>query len=74
MKQIEEWSGMSKTTLWRKLEILEEKSRISRVSDMKQVDIPTERYITGLTSWKNAKEFHVCKILQTWIYQLKQAL
>ena len=41
-KQIEEWSGMSKTTLWRKLEILEEKSRISRVSDMKQVDIPTE--------------------------------
>ena len=41
-KQIEEWSGVSKTTLWRKLEILEEKGRISRVSDMKQVDIPTE--------------------------------
>lgn len=41
-KQIEEWSGMSKTTLWRKLEILEDKGRISRVSDMKHVDIPTE--------------------------------
>lgn len=41
-KQIEEWSGMSKTTLWRKLEILEDKGRISRVSDMKHVNVQTE--------------------------------
>lgn len=41
-KQIEEWSGMSKTTLWRKLKILEEKSRISSVSCIKHVNIPTE--------------------------------
>ena len=41
-KQIEEWSGMSTTTLWRRLNDLEECERISRFSDLKNVDIPTE--------------------------------
>lgn len=40
-KQIEEWSKMSKTTLWRWLEKLEKAHRISRVSDMKHVDMST---------------------------------
>ena len=38
-KQIEEWSGMSKTTLNRRLSKLEEVGRLS-VSDMKQIKIP----------------------------------
>lgn len=41
-KQIEEWSGMSTTTLWRRLNDLEECERISRFSDLKNVDIHTE--------------------------------
>ena len=41
-KQIEEWSEMSTTTLWRRLNDLEECERISRFSDLKNVDIPTE--------------------------------
>ena len=38
-KQIEEWSKMSKTTLWRRLNDLEECERISRFSDLIQVYI-----------------------------------
>lgn len=38
-KQIENWSEMSKTTLWRWLEKLEKASRIQSVSDMKQIKI-----------------------------------
>ena len=41
-KQIEEWSGMSTKTLWRRLNELEECERISRLSDLTNVDIPTE--------------------------------
>ena len=41
-KQIEEWSKMSKTTLWRWLEKLENASRIQSVSDMKQIKIDDE--------------------------------
>ena len=41
-KQIEEWSEMSTTTLWRLLNDLEECERISRFSDLKNVNIPTE--------------------------------
>ena len=41
-KQIEEWSEMSTTTLWRRLNDLEECERISRFSDLKNVDIQTE--------------------------------
>ena len=40
-KQVENWSEMSKTTLWRWLEKLEKARRISRVSDMKHVDVIT---------------------------------
>ena len=40
-KQVENWSKMSKTTLWRWLERLEKAHRISRVSDMKHVDVST---------------------------------
>lgn len=40
-KQVENWSEMSKTTLWRWLEKLEKARRISRVSDMKHVDVVT---------------------------------
>ena len=38
-KQIENWSEMSKTTLWRWLEKLENASRIQSVSDMTQIKI-----------------------------------
>ena len=38
-KQIEEWSGVTKTTLWRWLGKLEKASRIQSVSDMKQIKI-----------------------------------
>ena len=41
-KQIENWSGMPKKTLWRRLNDLEECERISRFSDLMQVYIPTE--------------------------------
>ena len=41
-KQIENWSGMSTTTLWRRLNDLEECERISRFSDLKNVDFQTE--------------------------------
>ena len=41
-KQIEEWSKMSKTTLWRWLERLEKARRIQSVSDMKQIKIDDE--------------------------------
>ena len=40
-KQVENWSEMSKTTLWRWLERIEKAHRISRVSDMKHVDVIT---------------------------------
>ena len=40
-KQVENWSGMSKATLWRWLERIEKAHRISRVSDMKHVDVST---------------------------------
>ena len=38
-KQVENWSKMSKTTLWRWLERLEKARRIASVSDMKQTYI-----------------------------------
>lgn len=38
-KNLEEWSGMSKTTMWRWLERLEKARRIASVSDMKQTPI-----------------------------------
>ena len=41
-KQIEEWSEMSTMTLNRRLHDLEECERISRLSDLVNVDIPTE--------------------------------
>lgn len=41
-KQIENWSEMSTKTLWRRLNELEECERISRLSDLTNVDIPTE--------------------------------
>ena len=40
-KQVENWSKMSKTSLWRWLERIEKAHRISRVSDMKHVDVST---------------------------------
>ena len=40
-KNLEEWSEMSKTTLWRWLERIEKAHRISLVSDMKLVNVPT---------------------------------
>ena len=40
-KQIEDWSGMSKTTMWRRLNKLEEVGRICSVSDMKHCKMPT---------------------------------
>lgn len=41
-KNLEEWSGMSTMTLNRRLHDLEECERISRLSDLINVDIPTE--------------------------------
>ena len=41
-KQIENWSEMSKTTLWRWFEKLEKARRIQSVSDMKQIKIDDE--------------------------------
>ena len=38
-KNLEEWSKMSKTTLWRWLERLEKARRIQSVSDMKLIKI-----------------------------------
>ena len=40
-KQVENWSEMSKMTLWRWLERIEKARRISRVSDMIHVDMST---------------------------------
>ena len=40
-KNLEEWSGMSKMTLWRWLERIEKARRISLVSDMILVNVPT---------------------------------
>lgn len=40
-KNLEEWSGMSKTTIWRRLSKLEEVGRICSVSDMKHCKMPT---------------------------------
>ena len=40
-KQVENWSEMSKKTLWRWLERIEKAHRISRVSDMTHVDVST---------------------------------
>ena len=40
-KNLEEWAEMSKTTMWRWLERLEKAHRISLVSDMKLVNVPT---------------------------------
>ena len=41
-KQIENWSGMSKMTLWRWLERIEKARRIQSVSDMIQIKIDDE--------------------------------
>ena len=41
-KNVEVWSRMSKTTLWRWLEKLEKARRIQSVSDMKQIKIDDE--------------------------------
>lgn len=40
-KNVETWSGMSTTTLWRWLQRLDKAHRISHFSDMKIVNIPT---------------------------------
>ena len=40
-KNLEEWSKMSTTTLWRWLERIEKAHRISRFSDMKNVNVGT---------------------------------
>lgn len=40
--QICEWSEMSHSTMYRRIKLLEEKSRISRCSDLNNVDVPTE--------------------------------
>ena len=52
-KQVENWSEMSKTTLWRWLERIEKAHRISRVSDMKHVDV-SNRLTTeaGINSYR----------------------
>ena len=42
-KQVENWSGMSKSTLWRWLKKLDEVGRISRLSDMKKWQMPHEQ-------------------------------
>ena len=42
VKQIEEWSGMCRKTLDRKIDKLEQVGRISRGTDLSIVDIPTE--------------------------------
>ena len=42
-KNLEEWSGMSKTTMWRWIERLEKARRIATVSDMKQWRMPHEQ-------------------------------
>ena len=42
VRQIEEWSGMCRKTLDRKIDKLEEVGRISRGTDLSIVDIPTE--------------------------------
>ena len=42
-KNLEEWSKMSKTTLWRWIERLEKARRIATVSDMKQWRMPHEQ-------------------------------
>ena len=42
VKQIEEWSGMCRKTLDRKIDRLEQVGRISRGTDLSIVDIPTE--------------------------------
>ena len=40
--QICEWSGMGHSTMYRRLKLLEEKGRISRCSDLNNVDVPTD--------------------------------
>ena len=40
-KNLEEWSGMSKTTMWRRLSKLDEVGRICSVSDIKHCKMPT---------------------------------
>ena len=40
-KQIEEWSGMSTKTLWRRLKKLEEVGRICSLSDLTKCEMPT---------------------------------
>ena len=40
-KNLEEWSGMSKTTMWRRLSKLDDVGRICSVSDMKHCKMPT---------------------------------
>ena len=42
-KQVENWSGMSKMTLWRWLERIEKARRIATVSDMIQWRMPHEQ-------------------------------
>ena len=50
-KQVENWSEMSKMTLWRWLERLEKARRISRFSDMKNVDMSTSTGVSEFKIW-----------------------
>lgn len=52
-KQLETWSEMSKTTLWRWLERLEKARRIASVSDMKQTSIPDSSGVPHETTFYN---------------------
>lgn len=52
-KQVENWSEMSKTTLWRWLEKLEKARRISSVSDMKQTFVPDSLGVPHETTFYN---------------------
>ena len=59
-KQIGDWSGMSKMTLWRWLERLEKARRIASVSDMIQWRMPHEQ--GGSKDSKKRIESHVFHI------------
>ena len=53
-KNLEEWSGMSKTTLWRWLERIGKAHRISLVSDMILVDVQNDFMEMARKSRKSA--------------------
>lgn len=50
-KQIENWSKLSKTTMWRRLKKLEEVGRICSVSDMKHCKMPTNNGVYQNIGW-----------------------